>query len=362
MKPEFLQLAQEYNPKKHFIGGWLMSEKLDGIRCFWDGGVSTGLQAIHVPWANTAKDKSVRYATGLWTRYGKIITAPVWFLEALPKYPLDGELWTKREDRQKLISAVKKHEPIDGEWKPVSYRVFDSPKIAHFLEPRHIDNLYIRKTIPHWAIKWWEDRNGADGIGLSVKDTNFSPPVFAIKQIQLPMMTAKLETTLNEYLEDVLSVGAEGIMLRNPRTPWMPERTWNLMKHKPLSDSEGTVVGFSWGKATDKGSRHLGRLGGLKIREKGTGPILFISGFTDDEREILYDGSPAVMRRNPINDEFKAYPFWETGIVMEGKENIDPCYVPRNFPLGSIVTFQYRGRSNDGTPLEARYWRKYEEY
>ena len=40
---EFLMLAHKFNPKKHRIGGWYMSEKLDGMRCWWDSGVTRGI-------------------------------------------------------------------------------------------------------------------------------------------------------------------------------------------------------------------------------------------------------------------------------------------------------------------------------
>ncbi len=40
---ELLQLAHTYKPDKHKIAGWYISEKLDGTRCFWDGGLTSGL-------------------------------------------------------------------------------------------------------------------------------------------------------------------------------------------------------------------------------------------------------------------------------------------------------------------------------
>ena len=38
---EFLQLAERYDAEKHDAAGRYISEKLDGTRCFWDGGLST---------------------------------------------------------------------------------------------------------------------------------------------------------------------------------------------------------------------------------------------------------------------------------------------------------------------------------
>jgi len=360
MKSEFLMLAQTYNPKKHFIGGWLMSEKLDGMRCFWDGGVSRELKAIHVPWANTNKDKSIRYSTGLWSRYGKIISAPDWFLDELPPVPLDGELWCGYHERQKLLSAVKPHIPDTDLWKRVKYMVFDSPKIERFLESRQIRNSNMVKCIPDWAKTWWISRGGNDGVGLNyAKELVWVKGlVEPVEHIKLPMSTAKLEHVMSEFLDDIVGAGGEGIMLRNPRVEWYPERSWNLMKFKPLSDGEARVVGFTWGKETDKGSKHLGRMGGLIVRENDV--EFTVSGFNDAEREILYNGKESTEIRYPEDSEYTPYRWWPYGESVAGCRNEDMAYVPKEFPIGSIITFKYNGRTDDGVPVEARYWRKWE--
>jgi hypothetical protein len=49
------------------VEGWFMSEKLDGIRAYWDGKT-------------------------FWSKNAKIINVPE-FLKKLPSFPLDGELW-----------------------------------------------------------------------------------------------------------------------------------------------------------------------------------------------------------------------------------------------------------------------------
>ena len=60
-KNEFLMLAHKYDVNKHHVDGWFISEKLDGMRCMWDGGVTCGLEKTEVPWANCTKD--ARYVT-----------------------------------------------------------------------------------------------------------------------------------------------------------------------------------------------------------------------------------------------------------------------------------------------------------
>lgn len=80
MRREFLQLAETYTT--HAIAGFFLSEKLDGTRCFWDGGLSRGLRTEEIPWASKTdpktgrrKAKIKRTATGLWSRYGKANTS-----------------------------------------------------------------------------------------------------------------------------------------------------------------------------------------------------------------------------------------------------------------------------------------------
>ena len=66
-----LQKANIYSDQN--VSGWMVSEKLDGIRAYWDG-------------------------SNLLTRQGKIINAPKYFTQNLPSFALDGELYTRRGD------------------------------------------------------------------------------------------------------------------------------------------------------------------------------------------------------------------------------------------------------------------------
>ena len=68
-----VMLAHNYDPEKHNVTGWLMSEKLDGVRCYWNGSC-------------------------MYTRTGNPFYAPDEWKAKLPKIALDGELWTNRDD------------------------------------------------------------------------------------------------------------------------------------------------------------------------------------------------------------------------------------------------------------------------
>lgn len=99
-----VMLAQNYNPDVHDPTGWYMSEKLDGVRCYWNG-------------------------KRLYSRNGNVFFAPAWWKAKLPKIALDGELWSTRDAFQKIVSIVKKKNGIDDEWKHIKYHVFDAPLI-----------------------------------------------------------------------------------------------------------------------------------------------------------------------------------------------------------------------------------------
>jgi hypothetical protein len=58
LRREFLQLADHYDASKSKVAGWFISEKLDGTRCFWDGGVSRGVPTEEVPWASVIDPKT----------------------------------------------------------------------------------------------------------------------------------------------------------------------------------------------------------------------------------------------------------------------------------------------------------------
>lgn len=88
-KPE-LFLLKTYDDSRDVVG-WVMSEKLDGIRGFWNG-------------------------RELLTRSGKKINAPAWFTQNYPPFSIDGELWTKRGDFENISSIVRTKNSGDR-WK-----------------------------------------------------------------------------------------------------------------------------------------------------------------------------------------------------------------------------------------------------
>jgi DNA ligase-1 len=317
MNREFLQLAHDFDPTKHGVGGWYVSEKLDGMRAYWDGGITRGIECSDIPFANTEKDDrliTLPVSTGLWSRYAKPIYAPNWFLNQLPTIPLDGELFLERGGFQELISIVKQH-VADERWKNVYYHVFDSPSDIIMWSPGRINNPNCRLDIPDLrdyvqdkrndyapALPFWKILNRLHSF-ITVNSN-----AIVVKQTRLSSITRQALEQIDSMLDAVTDVGGEGLILRKAESLWVPKRSHDLLKVKNLLDSEGIVTGWTAGKG-----KLSGLIGALIIKWKDV--EFELSGFTDSERRI------------------------------------------GNFEIGSVVNFKYTEVSKDGKPLKARFSR-----
>jgi len=334
MKPEFLMLAHTF--KNERIAGWWLSEKLDGSRAFWDGGISRGIPAAEVPYSNTVKDGRLLQpplATGLWSRAGKVIDAPDWWLDKLPKgLLLDGELWLGYGRFQELRSF--------DNWEKIQYKVFDSPVVTTMFWPRTIKirNEY-EFFITNKAISWALDHGVKELPDWSFELRylflkNFYPNT--VKQVRLPLNNDDALKRMEEELDQIVGAGGEGIMLRWGSSHWFPERSHYLLKHKPINTMDGVVVGYTSGKEGKTGQL-LGKIGAL-ILKLDNGKRLELSGLTHEQREI---------RLQNIED---------FAVLNPGKE-LPSVYSHHLFQKGIVVEFKYRELSDDDIPKEARFWR-----
>ncbi len=357
---EFLLLATPFDPEKHAIGGYYMSEKHDGVRCFWDGGVSRGAATVEVPWAGLINPKTGQRktditptATGLWSRYGNPIVAPDWFLNTLPACPLDGELWAGRGRFQDVMSFAKKKKPIDSEWSQLQYGVFGTPNWGVVMKDGEIRNSNQATDIRWAAVEkfmrgvnlegWISLTAGGVPVPFSAELANLSEWIdpnsetcFLIPQTKLPDDdTLAFEMALDR-MKQVCSEGGEGLVLKSPDMAWEPKRLSTILKFKDLHDSEGIITGFTSGRETTKGSKLLGMIGALILDYDGK--RLEIGGLTNEERTFDTQEMIDYAKENPGQDMPE-----ET----EGK----------HFRCGDRVTFVYREHTKEGIPKEGRYFR-----
>jgi len=264
----FLMKLKKYDNQAVIKPYW--SEKFDGMRAFYEP-VTEGMLASEVGWADTDKDKTPRFSTGLWSSRGKPIFAPKWFLAQLRekslKYGccLDGELYAGRGEFQTVMSVCRKLVPED--WSAIEYKCFDLVTWDKFTEERSWKN---GKTTHYMRA------SKLDGSHLNTRHHFSVLPIY--HECIDPM----------EHFTS-LPAGSEGIVIRGWYQPWMPKRC-NIYKLKGVLEGTGTVIGSNPGKG-----KLLGMMGNLIIRtiaDDTLGEVVFeLSGFTEAERRQEWSGN-----------------------------------------------------------------------
>ncbi len=188
-KPE-LFLLNKYNADIN-VTSWYMSEKLDGVRAYWDG------------------EKLI-------SRNGKVFSAPLFFTKDFPKNKLDGELWSKRGDFSNVSSIVNRKKPHIA-WKYLTYNVFEVP--------------------------------GAKGNFLKrLQKVKTNKYIKVIKQIKV-----KDKEHLDSFLKSVEEKGGEGVVVRDGSLNYYAKRNNDALKVKSYTDEECEVVGYNEGQGKYKG-------------------------------------------------------------------------------------------------------------
>lgn len=205
------------------LAGWWMSEKLDGVRAYWDGRTFI-------------------------SRLGNPYRAPSWFTAGLPETPLDGELWVGRKRFQRTVSIVRRQDGGE-QWREVRFFVFDAPGHDAPFEER------LRLVEDHMA--------------------RVRPP-FAAPH---PHEICRGNDHLSKELARVEALGGEGLMLRRPGSRYEVGRSHTLLKVKSFHDAEARVIGHLPGTG-----KHKGRLGALLCEMPGGTQFSIGTGLSDKER------------------------------------------------------------------------------
>ncbi|GAA6007665.1 hypothetical protein JCM11491_003917 [Sporobolomyces phaffii] len=220
--------------------GWWVSEKLDGVRAYWDG------------------------QTTLWSRTGKALSAPQDFLDKLPRgRSLDGELYIGRNRFDETSGIVRSLR--SPRWNEIKYMVFDAPCLS--TAPFEDRLASLRSLLPTLSLDQVEE-------GILSQQTK-SPVVLVEHKV-----CGGLDH-LKEELVQVQSLGGEGLMLRQPGSVYVGKRSKTLLKVKTFYDAEAKVIGYEAGKG-----KYEGMTGSL-ICEMQDGKTRFSvgSGLTDERRQ-----------------------------------------------------------------------------
>lgn len=206
------------------VGDYLMSEKLDGVRAYWDG-------------------------KQLYFRSGRVINAPEWFTENFPVHAMDGELWMGRAQFERLSGAVRRQQADDAEWRKIQYCLFEYPLAKGDFRQR-LQELHILVEKLH--IPW-----------LRVIQQE---PVKSVEQIEAKLRQLTLQK-------------AEGLVLHLAGAEFQAGRSEFVYKLKPQHDAEAKVIAIQTGQG-----KYLGMMGALLLETPEGKHFKLGTGFDDELR------------------------------------------------------------------------------
>lgn len=217
-----LQKANVYSDQN--ISGWMMSEKLDGIRAFWNG-------------------------KKLLTRQNKIINAPEWFTQNLPPFSLDGELWTKRGEFENIQSIVMDKVP-SAKWSEIKYMIFEVP---------HAEGNFTARL----------------ALAQKYRDIHKLRHVEIIEQ-----RVCQDAKELDKFLRIIVAKGGEGVVIKDGSKEYFEGRSSSILKVKLSQDMEAEVIGYKAGNG-----KFIKMMGSLQVELENGVQFFLGSGFSDEERK-----------------------------------------------------------------------------
>lgn len=241
---------------------WWISEKLDGVRAYWDG-------------------------REFISRQGNVYHAPEFFTAGLPATPLDGELWLGRKAFQRCVSIVRRQDKSDH-WQSIRFLAFDLPAAGGPFEER-MDQLrdLLASSRPPFAEMHQHQRCG--GLGH-----------------------------LREELAKVEALGGEGLMLRQPGSKYEVGRSTTLLKVKTFHDAEARVIEHLAGAG-----RHKGRLGALAVELPDGTTFSVGTGFSDAQRQNPPAiGSLITFRYQELSD--RGVPRFPSFVCVRSEAEVSP--------------------------------------
>lgn len=203
---------------------WLVSEKYDGIRAYWNG-------------------------HQLLTRNGYPINIPESVTADWPDEHLEGELWIGYRQFDVLSALIRSHKTTAQDWQAVRFLLFD---------------------LPHWPGTFAERQARLAQLPALASATNLS----VITQQQ-----GLNHAELDRLFTQVTTRGGEGLMLHRSEALYQLQRSSDLRKLKPFQDAEAVVIAHYPGKG-----KYTGKMGSILVQQADGSRFRIGSGFSDAER------------------------------------------------------------------------------
>lgn len=171
---------------------YLYSEKLDGIRAYWDG-------------------------EALYSRGGKKLNPPSFFTQNFPPFAIEGELWNKRGEFEGIASIVKSSKNPKN-WEKLKFYIFEVP-----------------------------NQKGGILQRLEVLENYLSTHPAPFIQI-IPQLQVSDSKELMQKLDEITKLGGEGLVLRDKNEPYYTGRNQKAMKLKAYLDRECKIISYTQGE------------------------------------------------------------------------------------------------------------------
>jgi DNA polymerase/3'-5' exonuclease PolX len=238
------------------------------------------------------------------SRQGNTYNAPEWFTKYLPiDIVLDGELYAGRDNFQKC-GAVRHKIPNDDGWLNIVYQVYDIPSLHN--QPFHSRYNILTTILKELNEQWKKSDKGI------LRLNNHKCPYRMTMHYKI-----KDEEHMNEYYMSIIKNSGEGIMLKSPESLYEGRRSPYLLKYKPQFDAEAMIIGYNYGSG-----KYSGILGSFICA-----PIKDTTVINERSLYFAISGMNDIIRKN----------YKET------------------HPIGTIVTYNYSGMTEDGKPRFAGY-------
>ncbi len=218
-----IQLANIYHQGID-LQKYLVSEKLDGVRAYWDG-------------------------KHLLSKGGNVFNAPDWFVANFPAEHLEGELWIGRGKFAEVSGIVRRKAASEG-WRKVHWMLFDMPQHSGSFAQRLAAMQKIAKEVN-------------------------SPYLLVIEQ-----KTVASHKILMKDLNDIVKKGGEGLMLHRKDSLYQAVRNDDILKLKTYDDAEARVLAYVAGKG-----KYQGMMGSLMVENEEGINFKIGGGFTVEQRQ-----------------------------------------------------------------------------
>jgi len=314
---DFGILQHHYQVNSNILG-WYWSRKYNGESVLWDGSVTRGKEVKDLPWSLGEQEIS----SGLWSlgraNKPKVIHATEDFLNGLPlDIPLHGEIWCSNDSRDIPSSICKTKIASPLKWGLVKFLPFN-------IKPYYLWGLK-KSTLSLKGQKFHYDTNFETKIEILSSLAN---------SIIEPIMYHKIKshTDITEVLTLAKNSIWEGLCFNNPYSMYELKRSYNVLKWKPIYETEVKIIGWEDGKT----GKNIGSIGAI------TCELVW-----DDKILSIFGGKHA---KNCIG---KRLVFNVCGLNEIERSNVKAIY-----PIGQELRISFNGVTSYGVPLHANIYRE----